>query len=144
MHTLHLSKDPYLKPLVEQIELPSFIKDRDVYLDLLESIVSQQLSVRVADVIFLRFRNLFPDQYPHPEMLLALELDALRSVGLSFQKASYLRNVAQFALSHGLTLEKLQAMSDEEVVAYLTQIKGVGKWTAEMILMFSLHRPDVF
>lgn len=144
MHLQHLSQDPYLIPLLEQIELPVRTTERRVYVDLLESIVSQQLSVRVADVIFGRFLNLFENGYPDPAKLLSMETERLRSVGLSLHKASYLQNVARFALEHGLEKEVLNRMTDEEVVEHLTRIKGVGKWTAEMILMFSLDRPDVF
>ena len=143
MHLLHLSQDPLLKPLLEQIELPAFVA-RPVYPALLESIISQQLSTRVADVIHGRFLALFEDRFPHPDQVLALSSEALRSVGLSAQKANYLRNVAGFALTPGLEPAKIHAMTDDEVVAYLTQIKGVGHWTAEMILMFALNRPDVF
>jgi DNA-3-methyladenine glycosylase II len=144
MHRLHLSRDPYLKPLLDSIELPAPVQERNLYLDLLESIVSQQLSVRVADVIFGRFLGLFEGGFPSPEVLVATDTDELRTVGLSAQKAAYLRNVAQFALEHGLEMDKLNLMTDEEIVEYLTRIKGVGKWTAEMILMLSLNRPDVF
>jgi DNA-3-methyladenine glycosylase II len=144
MHRLHLSHDPYLKPLLDSIELPAPVQERNLYLDLLESIVSQQLSVRVADVIFGRFLSLFDAGFPSPEVLAATEADVLRTVGLSAQKAGYLRNVARFALEHGLETERLSLMADEEIVEYLSRIKGVGKWTAEMILMFSLNRPDVF
>jgi DNA-3-methyladenine glycosylase II len=144
MHRLHLSRDPYLKPLLDSIELPALVHERSLYLDLLESIVSQQLSVRVADVIFGRFLGLFEGGFPTPEVLVATETDVLRTVGLSAQKAGYLRNVARFALEHGLETDQLHLMTDEEIVAYLTRIKGVGKWTAEMILMSSLNRPDVF
>ncbi|MBC7923518.1 MAG: DNA-3-methyladenine glycosylase 2 family protein [Ferruginibacter sp.] len=143
-HHLHLAQDAYLKPLLEGIELPAFVADRPVYPALLESIISQQLSVRVADVIHGRFLALFNDGLPHPDQLLALPTEALRSVGLSSQKANYLRNAAEFALTRGLEPERIHAMTDDEVVAYLTQIKGVGRWTAEMILMFVLNRPDVF
>lgn len=144
MHRLHLSRDPYLKPLLDRIELPAPLGERHLYLDLLESIVSQQLSVRVADVIFSRFLGLFAGGFPAPDKLAATETEVLRTVGLSAQKAGYLRNVAQFALEHGLETDQLRLMTDEEIVAYLTRIKGVGKWTAEMILMVSLNRPDVF
>jgi len=144
MHCLHLSRDPYLKPLLDSIELSAPVHECNLYLDLLESIVSQQLSVRVADVIFGRFLGLFRGSFPTPEVLAATETDVLRTVGLSAQKADYLRNVARFALEHGLETDKLHLMTDKEIVAYLTRIKGVGKWTAEMILMSSLNRPDVF
>ncbi len=107
------------------------------------SIVSQQLSTKVADVIFDRFINLFPDGHPDPKALLGLDDQVLRSVGLSFQKAGYLKNVAQFSLENDLVGHDWSAMTDEEIIQFLTRIKGVGRWTVEMILMFTIGRPDV-
>lgn len=140
----HLHNEPLLRPLLTQIEMPDFTPSGKIYYDLLESIVSQQLSVKVATVIFNRFLTLFPDNYPHPEQVMSLAIDQLRSVGLSNQKAGYIQNVAQFALLHDLENKDWHNMSDEDIIAFLTQIKGVGKWTVQMLLMFSLARPDVF
>ena len=116
----------------------------DPYMDLLQSIVSQQLSVKAADTIFQRLLALFPRRYPSPDRLAAMSDDALRAAGVSRQKAGYLRNVAVFARGGGLRLARLRAMTDDEVIAHLTAIKGVGRWTVEMLLMFTLGRPDVF
>jgi DNA-3-methyladenine glycosylase II len=141
----HLSQDPTLKSIIEKIEMPEYAQtEMDVYLALLESITSQQLSVKAADTIFKRFLALFPDNYPSPELVIVIEIEKMRAVGLSQQKSSYIKNVAQFALDNGLDWQTLQAKTDSEVIDYLTVIKGVGKWTVEMILMFTLHRPDVF
>ncbi|MFN0036153.1 MAG: DNA-3-methyladenine glycosylase family protein [Saprospiraceae bacterium] len=129
---------------MSQIEMPNFAASGKIYYDLLESIVSQQLSVKVADVIFKRFLDLFPDNYPHPEHVVSIEFEKLRSVGLSGQKAGYLQNVAQFALANDLEKMDWASMSDEEIMSFLIQIKGVGKWTVQMLLMFTLARPDVF
>ncbi len=123
-------------------------RDR-VYLALLESIVSQQISVKAADAIFSRFRALFPDNYPQADALLLKTTDELRSAGLSFQKIKYLQSVAQFSLEKSgatpaLDRAYLDPMTDEEIVQYLVPIKGVGRWTVEMLLMFVLDRPDVF
>lgn len=139
----HLQTEAKIRPLLDQIVMPDFTPSGRIYYDLLESIVSQQLSVKVANVIFNRFLTLFPDNYPHPELVIAIEMDQLRSVGLSGQKASYLQNVAQFAIENDLEQMDWNAMSDEEIIAFLTQIKGVGKWTVEMLLMFTLGRPDI-
>lgn len=141
---LHLKQHEQFRALVDTITVPDFTPSRKVYFDLLDSIVSQQLSTKVATTIFNRFRALFPDNYPHPEMLAAIETERLRSVGLSNQKASYLQNVAAFSLQYDLENHDWDAMSDEEIIVFLTQIKGVGKWTAQMILMFTIGRPDVF
>ena len=140
----HLKEEANIRPLLLQVEMPELAPSGNVYYDLLESIVSQQLSVKVADVIFKRFLTMFPDDYPHPELVVAIDFDRLRSVGLSGQKASYLQNVAQFAIENNLESIDWKTMSDEEIIAFLTQIKGVGKWTVQMLLMFSLSRPDIF
>ena len=141
-----LSKDPVLQHIIETT--PQYKKDfdagQDVYLALLESIVSQQISVKAADAIFGRFVKLFPNHYPESNALLQFSETELRSAGLSFQKVNYLRNVADFALTNGINYEILQQKTDEEIIAYLTPIKGVGRWTVEMLLMFVLAREDVF
>lgn len=141
---IHLKQDEYFGKVIEATHVPDFTPSGKVYYDLLDSIVSQQLSVKVANVIFGRFRALFPDNYPHPEMLLAIEPERLRSVGLSNQKATYLQNVAAFALQNDFEQRNWHTDSDDEVIALLTKIKGVGLWTSQMILMFTLNRPDVF
>lgn len=141
----HLRQISHLQPLVESIPLTEPNTSGDLYYDLLESIVSQQLSVKVATVIFNRFLTLFDGGYPHPKQLLRMEVETLRGVGLSYQKANYLQNVATFFEQEQLDGNDWHAtLTDEEVVKYLSQIKGVGKWTVEMILMFTLQRPDVF
>ena len=116
----------------------------DPYLDLLQSIISQQLSVKAADTIYGRFLDLFPRRRPKPARLAAMSDAVLRGAGVSRQKAGYLRNVAVAALAGGLRPAHLRRCSDEEVIVRLTAIKGVGRWTAEMLLMFTLDRPDVF
>ncbi len=142
--TRHLSKDPVLKPLIDSIPFRELsVNSQGVYLDLLGSIISQQLSTKVAAVIEGRFLSLFPEQQPHPNLLLEKDLDTLRTAGLSKQKATYLQNVADFFQKENLLEKDWGGMDNDEIIRYLTQIKGVGKWTVEMILMFSLSRPDV-
>ncbi len=139
------SKDATLASIIENT--PTFKKtdwNQDVYLALLESIVSQQISVKAADSIFTRFRALFPNEYPHPDLLLTQTEEQLRSAGLSFQKINYLRNVATFALEKGIDFAHLDLLTDDEIVDYLITIKGVGRWTVEMLLMFVMDRADVF
>ncbi|MDF1694238.1 MAG: DNA-3-methyladenine glycosylase 2 family protein [Saprospiraceae bacterium] len=140
---LHLSKDPILKPVIDAIDLPPRHYDEDVYLGLVKSIISQQLSVKAANTITGRFLNLFENQYPDPEYLLLLETNKLRSVGLSGQKTQYVKNVAAFFTDKNLFEYNWSKKTNEEIIALLTQIKGVGKWTVEMILMFVLKRTDV-
>lgn len=140
---LHLQQDPKIGNLIDTIPIIDFNPSGKVYYDLLESIVSQQLSVKASNTIFNRFLALFPDQYPHPELLVAVQPEQLRSAGLSGQKSLYLQNVAAFSLKFDLEQHDWPSMSDEEVIEFLTQIKGVGKWTVQMLLMFTLGRLDV-
>ncbi|GAB4024010.1 DNA-3-methyladenine glycosylase family protein [Spirosoma koreense] len=142
----HLAQDPTMARLIAETPFPKTFTDYadDVYLALLESIVSQQISVKAADAIFARFRALFPDQYPHADAVLLKTTDELRGAGLSFQKIKYIQSVAEFSQLHPMDRAHLDPMTDEEIVQYLTPIKGVGRWTVEMLLMFVLDRPDVF
>jgi DNA-3-methyladenine glycosylase II len=140
----HLVKDKKLKKLVDQHEPFKLRKRKDIHLHLYGSIMSQQLSTRVAAVIHKRFLALYDDHSPTPEKVLATPHDQLRAIGLSGAKANYVFNVARFAVEHGIDHKVLNKMNNEEVIAYLTRIKGVGRWTAEMLLMFTLGREDVF
>jgi DNA-3-methyladenine glycosylase II len=116
----------------------------DTYLFLIDSVISQQLSTKVAAVIYERFLQLFPEAYPSPQLLIEMPVEPLRKAGLSVAKANYLKNIARFYLEHSLDAHSLHAMPDEDILALLTQIKGVGPWTVQMVLMFPLNRPDVF
>lgn len=140
----HLSKDKKLKKLLEGAEPFQLRQRKNICLRLCASIMSQQLSTKVAEVIFRRFLELYGGEEPTPEQIAATPLETLRAIGLSNAKASYVHNVAQFALEHQLDDKKLKKMSNEEIIELLTQIKGVGRWTVEMLLMFTLGRPDVF
>jgi len=140
-----VDRDKCLKPVIEACQFPRSRKNSDIYLALLSSIVSQQLSIKAADTIYNRFLDLFDEKYPHPLHLKKIDSRRLRSAGLSRQKSGYLKNVAAFALKdEGLDYDYLQQMSDDELIDHLTQIKGVGRWTVEMLLMFPFDRKDVF
>lgn len=141
---IHLSEDLYLKQVIESTKLERLNRDTDVYESLLRSIISQQLSVKAAATIHGRFLNLFANQYPNPKKVIKMELEQLRAVGLSRQKASYIQNVAHFFIHEKILEKDWSKISDEAIINHLTQIKGVGKWTVQMILMFTLKRPDVF
>jgi DNA-3-methyladenine glycosylase II len=178
--------DPILNQLVKKYPPPTFTDRTDHLMeDLIESIISQQLSVKAADTIYKRFLALFnrhpelaspelvervseslepvipakagiqnengsliksgmTSTFPTPQQILSMPDEALRSAGISFQKISYIKSVADAFLSDLIDAKKIKHMSDEEVIQALTQIRGVGKWTAEMILIFTLNRPDVF
>ena len=141
----HFKADPILYR--EILSLNDEIRpalDIDIYHSLLSSIVSQQLSVKVVKIIWNRFTDLFVEGYPDAESLLSKEHDLLRKIGLSNNKANYVKNVAEFYLENDMSFDYLQTLSDEQIIEYLTQIKGVGKWTVQMILMFPMDRPNVF
>src|SRR5580698_5775776 len=140
----HLSKDKKLKKLIEKQQAFTISKRKDIHFYLIASIMSQQLSTIVASTIRQRFLDLYGGKIPKPEAILATPHETLRSIGLSNAKAAYVHNVARFAVDFGMDYRKLGKMSNEEVITYLTQIKGVGRWTTEMLLMFSLGREDVF
>lgn len=139
----HLSKDKQLKTVIESTELYEWTGGGSVYADLVGSIISQQISIRAAATIQERFLNLFEDGYPHVEQVLGFDEERLRSVGLSRQKASYIRNIAEFFKQENLIDYDWSRHEDKEIIKLLTQIKGVGQWTVEMILMFTLNRPDI-
>ena len=115
-----------------------------MYAQLIRSIVYQQLSTKAATTIYERFMLLFPDDYPEAEQILNMEMAELRAVGLSRQKATYIQNVAAFFTEEQLFDTDWAALSDNEIIDLLTRIKGVGKWTVQMLLMFTLEREDVF
>lgn len=141
----HLKKDKILAGAIETLNCdirPEL--DIDIYNALLRSIVSQQLSTKVSKIIWNRFTDLFIDSYPGPEQLLAKNHELLRNIGLSNSKANYVKNVAEFKMFNDMSFDYLQDLSDLEIISYLTQIKGVGTWTVQMILMFPMDRPNVF
>lgn len=110
----------------------------------MRSIVSQQLSTKAASTIYGRFLDLFPNKYPNAALILDTNDEQLRAAGLSFQKISYLKAVAQYSLTNNLSQAHINQLSNDEIITELTSIKGVGKWTVEMILIFGLKRLDVF
>ncbi|MDX9768975.1 MAG: hypothetical protein RBT19_01330 [Tenuifilaceae bacterium] len=136
--------DPVIQSIAVGNTLPEIKRTTNLFVDLLEDIVAQQLSGKVADVIFKRFCKLFPHNKPTPEQLNGISIDELRAVGLSNAKANYVRNIAEYAMGNTLTVEHFDRLSDDEIIKELTRIKGVGVWTAQMVLIFSLNRPNVF
>jgi DNA-3-methyladenine glycosylase II len=139
-----LFRDEKLAAIIQRYDPVVPVPETDMYLHLLRAIIGQQLSTKVARVINERFRAMFPEFYPLPEMIREFTDEEFRRIGLSGQKTGYVRNVAEFKLAGELEYEHLVLMQDEELIKHLTRIKGVGRWTSEMILMFPLDRPDVF
>ncbi|WP_439505284.1 DNA-3-methyladenine glycosylase family protein [Sediminibacterium sp.] len=139
----HLQKDKKMASIITQE--PFVLKrKRNIPIRLMASIMSQQLSTKVAAVIYKRFLDLYNGKEPKVDEVLATPNDMLRSIGLSNAKVGYIKNVAQFCKENSITDHKLSSMSNDAIIALLVQIKGVGKWTVEMLLMFSLGREDVF
>ncbi|WP_245957727.1 DNA-3-methyladenine glycosylase 2 family protein [Niabella yanshanensis] len=133
-----------MKALIKEQGVYSIEQKKNVCLQLCASIMSQQLSTKVATVIYNRFLQLFRSKSPKPADILQVPHETLRSIGLSNAKAIYVKNVCHFFLENKLTDARLYKMSNDEIVSLLTRIKGVGQWTVEMLLMFTLARPDVF
>ena len=143
-HIAHLSKDKKLKKIIGQQQPYVLAKRKNVHLHLCNSIMSQQLSTKVADVFQKRFLNLYKGKTPTAQQIAETSIETLRSIGLSNAKANYVHNVCKFFIDEKITDVRLYKMSNEELIKYLTQIKGVGQWTVEMILMFTLGREDIF
>lgn len=143
-HLLHLNKDKKLKKIIALHEPYLLVSRKNVYLHLCSSIMSQQLNTKVAAVIFARFLNLYKNKKPSLQQIIDTPFETLRSIGLSNAKTQYVQNVCQFFLTEKITDTTLHKMSNDELIKYLSQIKGVGQWTVEMILMFTLGREDVF
>ncbi len=139
----HLSKDKVLAGILQK-DTHTLSLQKNIPLRLMASIISQQLSTKVAAIIFDRFVALYPAKKPTLQKVLDTPEETLRGIGISYAKIKYIYAVANFCLEHKITDKKIQKLSNEDIIELLTQIKGVGKWTVEMLLMFSLGREDVF
>jgi DNA-3-methyladenine glycosylase II len=149
----HLAaSDPTMAALVERvgkIDLATRLRRRkeerppDAYGALLRSIVGQQLSTKAARTIYLRVLDLFGGATPSPEQLLEAREEDLRGAGLSGRKTEYVRDLASHVLDGELELDRLDELGDEEVIEEIVAVRGLGRWTAEMFLLFHLERPDV-
>jgi DNA-3-methyladenine glycosylase II len=147
--TRHLRrKDPVMRELIKRLgklDLEARRRGRpaDAYGALVRSIVGQQLSTKAARTIYERMTALWDGRTPTPRELLDADPDAIRAAGLSRPKIAYLRSLAEHVLSGELELDRLDELSDEQIAAELTAVKGLGQWTADMFLIFHLNRPDV-
>ena len=139
----HLQKDKKLAILIENCIVQVHKEPSNVYDDLIRSIVSQQLSTSAAATIYGRFVQSFNDEGSVSEQILNKSVEEMRSYGLSYQKAGYIHNVTHHFNENSLHDCDWYNMTDEEIIHELTKIKGVGKWTVEMILLFSMYREDV-
>ena len=142
----HLSHaDKRMEKLIDKFGPPNFNLMNNYYESLVRSIVYQQLSGKAASIIYERFLDLFVfDIYPEPKNVLAVSIETLRSSGLSYQKANYIRDLSEKWQDGTVNLSDIDSMTDEEISSELIKVKGIGQWTADMFLMFTLGRPDVF
>ncbi len=138
-----LRQDQTLAPVIDMIGEYKLKKRNHHFSVLVESIISQQLATSAADAIFKRFKGLYP-KFPTASEILATRKSKLRQVGLSGMKIEYLKDLAKHVNEGKLNMRSLSRMSDEDVISHLTQVKGIGRWTAEMFLIFSLGRQDIF
>ncbi len=136
--------DPVLAKVIRQVGPVTLKPQRDRFKILVRSILSQQISVGAARSIRVRLENLLEPDGVRPDAIARLSLDELRSVGVSRQKAGYLLDLAQKCADGTVPLNRLGRMSDEQVIEELTQVHGIGRWSAQMFLIFALGRPDVF
>jgi len=139
-----LNRDEKMRVLIRKFGWPDFDPKQDYFQSLLRSIVFQQLSGKAANTIYERFINLIPKTVTlSPKEVLKLDKDEMRKTGLSFQKINYLRNLAYFFENNSFQKKDVERMTDEEISNELTQIKGIGQWTVDMFLMFTLNRADI-
>lgn len=143
-HLQHLKKDKVLASILKHQQPVELKPEKNLCLFLCYSIIGQQLSTKVAAVIRERFRALYAHRKPSAATILSTPFEQLKSIGLSTSKTTYILNVCEYFIQHQLSDAKLHRMNDHEIISCLTKIKGVGKWTAEMTLMFAMQREDVF
>lgn len=141
---LQLAKrDVILAPIIAKYGLCTIQPHKNYYQELVDSIISQQLSVKAAAAIENRFCELFGGVFPVPEQILTKNLDELRAIGFSYAKGRYVQDLAQHIIDGRVRFDDLDSLSNDEIIAKLTAVKGIGEWTAHMFLMFCMGRSDV-
>jgi DNA-3-methyladenine glycosylase II len=135
--------DPQLAPIIKRAGLADLKPHQDYYGALVNSIIGQQLSVKAAASIKQRFKDLFSGRLPAPEQILEKSVEDLRGVGFSNAKAHYVHDLAQHIIDGKVVFDKLDKQSNEEIIAELTDVKGIGEWTVHMFLMFCMGRLDI-
>ena len=139
-----LKKDKKMNELINKFGRPDLNPRQDYFQSLLRSIVFQQLSGKAAQTIYERFVNLIPKTSNlNPNEVLKLDKEEIRKAGLSFRKIDYVRNMANYFENNSFYKKDVERMTDEEISKELIQIKGIGQWTVDMFLMFTLHRTDI-
>ncbi len=138
-----LEADAVLRPVILRAGLCTIRPHENYYQELVDAIISQQLSVHAARAIEQRFRDLFGGHFPTPAEILTTDVETLRSLGFSRAKGAYVLDLAQHVVDGKVRFDGLDALSNDEVIAKLTPVKGIGVWTAHMFLMFCMGRSDV-
>ncbi|GAC1388586.1 MAG: DNA-3-methyladenine glycosylase [Ktedonobacteraceae bacterium] len=142
--TAYLSDiDPIMAEVIKRVGVCTLVPNPDIFEALIDAIISQQISVKAADTMVARLRSAAPGATLTPDALLTFQHEDLRALGFTTPKSRYIRNLTEQVVSGQLDLEQLSTLDDETVISKLTALKGIGRWTAEMILIFSLTRPDV-
>jgi DNA-3-methyladenine glycosylase II len=142
----HLHQDPVMRQIIERVGPCTLAPRRDYFVVLCKSIFTQQISTRIATILFNRFRDNFPQRRPTPQRVITFlhgDAERVRACGLSRQKQSYLLDLSQRFVRGEIPTRRFAPMSDEEVIQSLVQVKGIGRWTGEMFLIFVLNRRDV-
>ncbi|HJJ21169.1 MAG: DNA-3-methyladenine glycosylase [Crenarchaeota archaeon] len=141
---LVLNKDKKLKKIISSVGECKIRTISNPFEALVEAIITQQISDSAGKSISLKFKNLFGKKYPTPSDVIKLSKDEIQSVGLSKMKAEYIFDISQMVVNKKLNFQIFKKMSDEDVITELTKIRGIGKWTAQMYLIFALGRMDIF
>tara|TARA_B100001113_G_scaffold349302_1_gene344483 strand:+ start:560 stop:1174 length:615 start_codon:yes stop_codon:yes gene_type:complete len=138
----HLVKDQKLKTLINKYPIPKFSPNENYFEALSKSIIYQQLSGKVAKIIYTRFLSLFKDKIPNPNQYLDITKSDLKGIGLSKQKIDYINHLSNFFIEKGNKIQ-FKTDSDQEIYRQLIAIKGIGQWTIDMFMMFTLCKTDI-
>ena len=136
-------RDKVFKKIINKYKEGFLTTRNDPFFSICRTIIGQQISIKAADSIWAKFR-IKCNKKIKPKVIIKLNKRTLRSVGLSHQKVSYLKNIAKSFMNKSFNVSKLKKMNDENAIEYITQLKGLGVWSAQMFLMFNLNRPDIF
>ena len=139
-----LQKDRIMKKIIQNVGPCTIRKIPNPFEALIDAIITQQISDSAGQAVALRFRHLFNDKFPTPEIILEYTEDQLKNVGLSRMKSQYILDISYKVINGELNFKKFAKLEDEEIISELIKIRGIGRWTAEMYLIFGLGRKDIF
>lgn len=139
-----LEKDPVLAEVIKKSPPLEWKIGGNYFVSLSGSIISQQLSMKAADTIYTRFQKLFKNERINPEDVLLLSDETIRNCGISYSKITYIKDLARKTLESGIIFEQFDQMTEQEIIDELVKVKGVGVWTAQMFIMFTMGREDIF